>query len=377
MLLFVHCLAILGVLANAAIACGDLDFEPDHGIEFVTVGDVGNPPYEEEFGLDPDGRGSVPYEFRISRTEVTCGQYLGFFNLFYGNPEHYFTLLPRGDSSFYWIGPGVPLRYANGFNDPASAGVQLTWRQAAMFCNWMHNGQRDDWESLLDGAYDVSTFTREPDFGDFHDQPAHHPDARYWIPSLDEYLKAAFYDPDKNGNGPGWWNYGHSSDVVAVPGLPGVGEVARDIPEDVIRDLFGPATEESTIPLAIYPDVQSPWGLLDVLGGNKEWIEDWEDGEPRDRLVKSSSNRTSGSFAEYVDFISNLSRAQPISTTVGFRIASAVRHPADLNNDWETNFFDVSVFIDRFTEGDLSVDFDGNGEIAANDVVVFLELIGH
>ena len=60
----------------------------------------------------------------------------------------------------------------------------------------------------------------------------------------------------------------------------------------------------------------------------------------------------------------------------GLRIASAVRHPADLNQDWSVNFFDISYFIQRFYAGDLSVDLDGNGSLDFDDVIVFLELVG-
>ncbi len=355
-------------------ACAAIN-DPDLGIEFVTVSDINNPPYEEIFGDKPDGRGSVSYEYRIGKTEITCGQYLEFFNHFYHDFDQYFTLLPTGRTSYWWIGPGVPLSYAGGFDDPANVSVQLSWRQAAMFCNWMHNGQRSDWESVLDGAYDVSTFDRDPDTGEYFDQATRHPDARYWIPSLDEYLKAVFYDPDKNGNGPGWWEYGHSSDEVVVPGLPGEGEVARDIPEEVIKELYGSATENVTIPLGLYPDVQSPWGLLDVLGGNEEWIEDWEDGVRRDRLVKNSSNNTRSEVAWIRDSVSNLSDDEPIDSRVGFRIASAVHPPADLNLDWEVDFFDVSAFVRLYVAGDLSVDFDADGVLTVDDVWLFLELI--
>ncbi|MBL9000834.1 MAG: hypothetical protein JNK25_06825, partial [Phycisphaerae bacterium] len=60
--------------------------QPDpSGIEFVTVGAPGNPAYA---GPDNNnlvtGRGSVPYEFRIGRTEVTTAQWVEFYNAFYG-----------------------------------------------------------------------------------------------------------------------------------------------------------------------------------------------------------------------------------------------------------------------------------------------------
>jgi hypothetical protein len=359
----------------SSIAASGLYEDPELGIEFMTVGEINNTPYESAFGGDINGRGSVSYSYRIARTELTCGQYLEFFNRFYIQFEPFFTLLPRGESSFYWVGPGVPLRYANGFNDPASVSVQLSWRQAAMFCNWMHNGQRDDWASVLDGAYDVSTFTREPDFGDFHDQTTRHPDARYWIPSLDEYLKAGHYDPDKNGNGPGWWEYAHSSDAEIIPGLPGIGESGRDIPESVIRDMYGPATRTDTIPLGLYPDIQSPWGLIDLHGGNEEWLEDWEPGSRRARRVKESSNSSHITWGTTSDRAWFYWSSAPTSIRCGVRIASSVHDLADLNQDWQINFYDVSEFINRYAQGDLTIDFNNNGVLDEGDVWAFLEAI--
>ena len=361
----------LGLCAGLAMAGG----EPDFGFDFVTIGDLGNPAFFSAFEGVTWGRGSVDYEYRISRTELTSGQYLEFFNLFLSDdPAEFFTLLPDGDSSLFWVGPGVPLRFQNGLNDPALSGVQVNWRQAAMFCNWMHNGQRNDWESLLDGVYDVSTFgPRDPKTFHYPDQAVHHPDARYWIPTLDEHLKAVYYDPDQNGNGPGWWTYGHSSDDLVIHGLPGEGEVARDIPIDVLRKHFGPGVRVDTIPLGIYPEVQSPWGLLDTLGGNTELMEDWENEEPRSRHMKLSNNDSQDLWGVMVDRVDFVWRVAPDSRGHGLRIASAVRHPADLNQDWSVNFFDISYFIHRFYAGDLVVDLDGDEDLDFDDVVYFLD----
>lgn len=44
------------------------------------------------------------------------------------------------------------------------------------------------------------------------------------------------------------------------------------------------------IPLGAYPEVRSPWGLLDLYGGGEEWLEDawpWPS-EPTDRLIGHS-----------------------------------------------------------------------------------------
>ena len=54
------------LLAASAHASGD-------DIEWVTVGDPGNPP-------DKTGYGAVAYEFQISRFEITTKQYADFLN---------------------------------------------------------------------------------------------------------------------------------------------------------------------------------------------------------------------------------------------------------------------------------------------------------
>src|SRR5438552_3798286 len=58
--------------------------QPDpSGIDFVNIGAPGNPAYHRD---DPQGlitgRGSVPYEYRIGRFEVTTSQWLEFYNTF-------------------------------------------------------------------------------------------------------------------------------------------------------------------------------------------------------------------------------------------------------------------------------------------------------
>ena len=50
------------------------------------------------------------------------------------------------------------------------------------------------------------------------------PGAKYWIPTADEWLKAAHYDPDKFGPGLGGYRlFPNSSDALTQPGTPGVG----------------------------------------------------------------------------------------------------------------------------------------------------------
>jgi hypothetical protein len=135
----------------------------------------------------------------------------------------------------------------------------IDWRTAAVFCNWLCHGANPSAprSDFLSGAYDVSTFGYNGNI--FTDQAAHTPGAAYYIPSWDEWLKAAHWSPT-NPNNNGWYQYSNSSDSPYVYGPPGVGQAnAGDL------SVFN-------IPLGSYAS-QSPWSLFDTAGETTEWTE--------------------------------------------------------------------------------------------------------
>ncbi len=265
----------LGLAAGAALGQG-------YDIDWVTIGDVGNPAYENQFGGIVDGRGSVGYEYRIGRYEVTTSQWMEFVNTFstqsdelrnFGRPS-YWGATPDGS----YDGPGIRWKLNNAIEHAELLPVHgIDWREAAMLANWLHNNKSSDLSAIENGAYDTSTFTRNND-GSFNDQLTRSPDARFWIPSLDEWAKAVHYDPDRFGFGQGgWWEQPNGTDTELLPGLPGRGQTSASLEDAGLN-----------IPLGAYLDVQSPWGLFDVSGGTLEWTEEatndrqfrWADGAP-------------------------------------------------------------------------------------------------
>ena len=75
---------------------------PDYGIDFVTVGAVNNPAYHGTFPNNRwpiEGSGSVSYEYRIGRTEITTAQWMQFVNTFNG------TTSADAPPFFHWAGP--------------------------------------------------------------------------------------------------------------------------------------------------------------------------------------------------------------------------------------------------------------------------------
>jgi formylglycine-generating enzyme required for sulfatase activity len=271
-------LAALLVIQAAFAATARAQPDPS-GISFVTVGSPNNPAYNRD---DPQGlitgRGSVPYSYRMGQFEVTTSQWLDFYNTFKARPDAVSdSVLPTpliwgAQVDPNYGGPGT--RYRLNPGDP-NAGMRftagITWRVAAMFCNWECNQRSSVLTAIQNGAYDTSTF-QEPMRGVFTDQVQHNPGAQYWIPTLDEWAKASFYDPTANGGQGGWWlnQYGRDRQPVAgpPPSMGGNGETNTGFQL--------PGNAQYTIPLGAYSGVGSvsPWGLLDTAGATTEWLEE-------------------------------------------------------------------------------------------------------
>jgi hypothetical protein len=148
--------------------------------------------------------------------------------------------------------------------------------------NWLHNGKKSANEATSadfeTGAYDTSTFDRvQGPSGNFYftDQDSHSEGARFWIPSLDELTKAAFYDPNRHGEGQGgYWDYPTSSDTAPIPGDPALGgQTNAGSVQPQYNDW--PSGQFRPLDVGSYPDTQSPWGLLDTMGGGLELTETW------------------------------------------------------------------------------------------------------
>jgi len=214
----------------------------------------------------------------------------------------------------------------------------ITWRTAAVFCNWLHNGKGTDRAAFLGGAYDVSTFGSQG--GGFLDQLTRSPGAQYWIPSTDEWLKAAHYDPAKqnsDGTVGGWWQYSNGSDTNFAYGPPGVLVRADGFPSPDPNEVlatanagwdssFFPGQNAPRVPLGSYATT-NPWGLFDVAGATAEWTEGYFqiEGEPIPRqraLDRSSWASLSPLVTDQVRYLGGSYGPFVQLSDLGFRIAS-------------------------------------------------------
>src|SRR5262249_55242049 len=134
-------LAAAAAVAFASAACAQ-----GTNIQFVTVGAPGNPGYPNPSPpgyFSVQGRGEADYEYRIGKYEVTTAQWMEFVNTystlggqwtFFGLPTHWGA---RTDPNYF--GPGRRYIFKNLAQADMMPVYGISWRTAAMFCNWLHN----------------------------------------------------------------------------------------------------------------------------------------------------------------------------------------------------------------------------------------------
>ena len=182
-------------------------------IAWVTVGDAGN-------SADPTtGYGAVAYEYQIGKYEVTNAEYTAFLNAV--DPEGanandiYNTGMgsERSGGITYTAGSASGGKYTIKSNMGDRPVIYVSWYDGARFTNWMHNGQPLATASSADPGTETGAYTLN---GAYENEVIlKNPVAKYWIPSEDEWYKAAYYDPQKSfPNTPGYWKYATQSDTL-------------------------------------------------------------------------------------------------------------------------------------------------------------------
>lgn len=195
------CLATLAFAADAHAAVT---------IDYVPVGDAGN-------AADSTGYGAVAYSYYISKYEVTNAQYAEFLNAADAsgtNPNGIYNGAmdadPRGGITFTSGAPSgskYTVKTDMG-NKPVNYVSHL---DAQRFANWIHNGQGGG--STETGAYAVGNLA------------IHSGLANVWIPTENEWYKAAYYDASLSGGAGGYWLYptqSNTAPTVATAGPTGI-----------------------------------------------------------------------------------------------------------------------------------------------------------
>lgn len=268
--------------------------------DWATIGNAGNQD-------DVTGYGGVDYTYNISKHEVTNAQYMEFLNAVATVGDVY-GLYNTSMGSTYG---GIDRDGAGTVGDPyaySAKGGDSSWLDrpvnyvsffdAMRFTNWLHNGQGSgDTES---GAYTIGNGTNE----------ARSPNALYWVPSEDEWYKAAYHKNDGvTGN---YFRLPASSDVTLSNALvdPDPGNSAN-----FNYSIGGPyyLTE-----VGDFENSESPYGTFDQGGNVQEWNQAVINGGRgrRGASFVSSSDTPMQSSSRFSSFVALE------SLDLGFRVAT-------------------------------------------------------
>ncbi|MHC4975843.1 MAG: SUMF1/EgtB/PvdO family nonheme iron enzyme [Planctomycetota bacterium] len=306
---------------------------PDYDFQWATITHPNNPPIPSS--IDESyyvlGTGSVPYEYRMATTEVSTTQYAEFLNAFLPHiPQEYWFDIEItgllvgafGTPTVFTYTPMTPV-YPESDNSPAGMGFWM----AARYCNWLHNNKGTDLEDFEMGAYDLTWL---PEFNPHErdvDVPIPFerlPGARFWIPTLGEWNKAAYWDPENTmPDRDGWWLFPYQRDEPVPNASPEQGGLSNWGLGDVFDLLF--QRPDAYVPLIGSYDIDRPWGLKDISGGLSEWT----------TLLhhKGSSSLDESAFLgdDYIGLLApDAGDLDDGNARVGLRVASAIPAPPDV-----------------------------------------------
>lgn len=171
-------------------------------IDWVTVGDPGN-----AADTNPAGYGAVSDSFRIMKYEFTNQQYVDFLNSVAAADTYslYNTnMSSNARGGIIRSGSSGSYTYAVKTNMGDKPVNYVSWFDAARVANWLMNGQGSG--STETGAYTLL------DGQTSGTVPAKNPGAQFYIPTEDQWYKAAYY---KGGSTEaGYWDYATQSDTA-------------------------------------------------------------------------------------------------------------------------------------------------------------------
>jgi formylglycine-generating enzyme required for sulfatase activity len=305
----------LGLVALACLPFGSV--ANAEAIQWVTVGDPGN-----TADTDTPGYGAVSTSFQIMKYEFTNQQYTDFLNSVAATDTYALYNANMGSNARGGItqsGSSGSYTYSLKTNMGDKPVNYVSWFDAARVSNWYQNGATSS-SSTETGAYTLNGATSGS-------APAVNPGATFYIPTEDQWYKAAYYKG--NGTNAGYWDYATQSDTAPTAvtadttGIGSAGNTGNFANWNKSADWDSQDGNVTTVGTNGDP---SAYGAFDMSGNIFEWNDltgaagssrgrrggDWYNGNPV--TVSSSYSYPAPPSTEYND--------------IGFRLASPVSEPS-------------------------------------------------
>ncbi len=263
-----------------------IDFVPISG-DASSANGTNISPYWDRAFTDPG------YAYRMGTYEITNQQWARFTAVYgvpYGFPTNAYS------SNAYWSGAAVPTN-------------RTSWYEAAQFVNWLNESTGHQAAYKFTGTkgtanYALTLWDTSEAWGG--NNPYRHKDAYYFLPTEDEWVKAA------NWNGTGLQLYPNAS----------AGDLIGGAPDPAKWNYYSSVGDE---PWAVGSGVQELNGTYDMMGNVHEWMEGKCHIDDPDR-VQATRVLRGGSYGNYASELSLATRYaySPSNQAegVGFRVAS-------------------------------------------------------
>lgn len=317
-----------GTHDNPALGAGNLAPRSTRvAVHYVTVGNPGNP--DDTHGSSTGNTyGGVSYVYRIGKYEVTAAQHCAFLDAVAANDPY--ELYDPAMMQVVDVGyAGCQIQRHGGPGDYVYS-VSADWADrpvncvdfwsACRFANWLHNGQPagpQDVNSTEDGAYTLSGYT-----GSDGRHITRNPGARVWIPSADEWYKAAYHKND--GVTDHYWDYPTGSDRQPGNRLtepdPGNNANFAVTYRGQRQYTLGPPYWRT--PVGEFENSKSPYGTCDQAGNAREWTDDLMNPQGGERIQHGASYATT--IEDRADRVGMHAWSPWVGNViVGFRVAAA------------------------------------------------------
>lgn len=240
--------------------------------KFVTIGNPNNPS-DQDYSNGSGPQGSVGYVYQIGKYEVNNTEYAVFLNA-----------KAKTDPNTLWDG-GMQIT-REGEDGSYTYTVKEGWEKkpvymvaavdAMRYVNWVNNGATESSDT------ETGTYT----FSGYGEVSARSSGADYFLPNENEWYKAAYYDPTKDGVG-GYWLYPNRTSDPNLLNYVAPGDPVNQYSLCFLSPSGGPPgpCDEDAFPLS-----SSYYGTFNQAGNLWEWNEL----RPQDLLVPNSRPRRSG-----------------------------------------------------------------------------------
>lgn len=257
-------------------------------MEFVTIGNPGN--LADTTGT-PNPAGAVGYTYAIGKFEVSE------------------DMITKYNANFGTANNLVITKDTRGVNKPATS---VSWNEAARFVNWLNTstGNQAAYKFTTSGVNDDIAFWTSGDAGYDASNPYRNSLAKYFLPSYNEWYKAAFYNPTNST----WYDYANGSNTAPTPVASGTTADTAVYNQPVPQ---GPADVDQAGGL-------SPYGVMGLGGNVLEWDETSVD--LANSSVSTGRGRRGGNWLGGSALLSSSFRGfnlpNFVSSGMGFRVAS-------------------------------------------------------